>query len=80
MFFSKQKSISIKMGALRIIEIIVHLNTEMSALISSELQLWKQNESIRSRIFIFSIVSVIAIRIFMQVHYLETFFRHKKVN
>ena len=47
------------MEALRVNEMIAHLRTEMSALVASEVQLSNQNESIRSRVFIFGIVSVI---------------------
>ena len=69
------------MEALRVNEMIAHLRTEMSALVESEVQLSNQNESIRSRVFIFGIVSVIvmAMSTFMQVRYLKTFFRHKKI-
>ena len=69
------------MEALRVNEMIAHLRTEMSALVASEVQLSNQNESIRSRVFIFGIVSVIimAMSTFMQVRYLKTFFRHKKI-
>ena len=64
------------MEALRVNEMIAHLRTEMSALVASEVQLSNQNESIRSRVFIFGIVSVIvmAMSTFMQVRYLKTFF------
>ena len=69
------------MEALRVNEMIAHLRTEMGALVASEVQLSKQNESIRSRVFIFGIISVLvmAMSTFMQVRYLKTFFRHKKI-
>ena len=69
------------MQAAKVNSMIEQLRTELSNLVASEVELSNQNESIKSRVIVFGIVSVaiMAGSTFMQVKYLKNFFRHKKI-
>jgi hypothetical protein len=49
--------------------------------VSSEVALSDQNDSIKSRVVVFGIISVLIMGIstFLQVKYLKNFFRYKKI-
>ena len=67
--------------ATKVNDMIAQLRSELSSLVASEIALSDQNESIKSRVLIFGIISIIvmAISTFMQVKYLKNFFRYKKI-
>lgn len=71
----------VEMQAFKVNEMVTQLRSELSALVASEVKLSDQNDSIKSRVFVFGIISimVMAISTFLQVKYLKNFFRHKKI-
>ena len=60
---------------------IGHLRSELSELVKNEIHLSDQNDSIKSRVMVFGIISllIMAVSTFLQVKYLKNFFRHKKI-
>jgi hypothetical protein len=62
-------------------DMIGKLRSELSELIKNEVQLSEQNDSIRSRVMVFGVISIIIMGVstFLQVKYLKNFFRHKKI-
>ena len=60
---------------------IGQLRKELGDLVKSEVELTDANESLRSRVLVFGVISVavMAISTYMQVRYLKNFFRHKKI-
>ena len=71
----------VEMQAAKVNQMIDLLRKELSELVASEVELSNQNESIKSRVIVFGIVSVciMGVSTFMQVKYLKNFFRHKKI-
>jgi hypothetical protein len=71
----------VEVQAFKVNEMIMQLRTELSALVQSEVALSDQNDSIKSRVFIFGVISIIimAVSTFLQVRYLKNFFRYKKI-
>ena len=71
----------VEMQAFKVNEMVTQLRSELSALVASEVKLSDQNDSIKSRVFVFGIISILvmAISTFLQVKYLKNFFRHKKI-
>ena len=71
----------VEMYALQINEMIGRLRREMGDLVASEIELDVQNSSIRSRVLVFGVISVIimALSTYLQVNYLKNFFRLKKI-
>lgn len=69
------------MQAFKVNEMVSQLRQELSALVASEVKLSDANDSIKSRVFVFGIISILvmAISTFLQVKYLKNFFRHKKI-
>ena len=69
------------MQAFKVNEMVTQLRTELSALVASEVKLSDANDSIKSRVFVFGVISVFVMGIstFLQVKYLKNFFRHKKI-
>jgi len=60
---------------------IEQLRKELGTLVKSELSLSEQNDSIKSRVMVFGIISVMIMGVstFLQVKYLKNFFRYKKI-
>ena len=71
----------VEMQAFKVNEMVTQLRTELSALVASEVKLSDANDSIKSRVFVFGVISVFVMGIstFLQVKYLKNFFRHKKI-
>ena len=71
----------VEMQAFKVNEMVSQLRQELSALVASEVKLSDANDSIKSRVFVFGIISILvmAISTFLQVKYLKNFFRHKKI-
>lgn len=67
--------------AFKINEMIDQVRKEMSEQVKNEVILSDQNESIKSRVMVFGVISMIIMgtSTFMQVKYLKNFFRHKKI-
>ena len=86
MFMQNQKIMKkhlkpVEMQAFKVNEMVSQLRQELSALVASEVKLSDANDSIKSRVFVFGIISILvmAISTFLQVKYLKNFFRHKKI-
>ena len=62
-------------------EMILQLRKELGTLVASEVALSDQNESIKSRVLVFGVISIIVMGVstFLQVKYLKNFFRYKKI-
>ena len=71
----------VEMQAFKVNEMVTQLRSELSALVASEVKLSDANDSIKSRVFVFGVISVFVMGIstFLQVKYLKNFFRHKKI-
>ena len=71
----------VEMQAFKVNEMVTQLRQELSSLVASEVKLSDANDSIKSRVFVFGVISVIVMGIstFLQVKYLKNFFRHKKI-
>ena len=71
----------VEMQAFKVNEMVTQLRQELSSLVASEVKLSDANDSIKSRVFVFGVISIIVMGIstFLQVKYLKNFFRHKKI-
>ena len=78
---TRQHLLPVEAQAIRVNQMIQRLRSELSELVKSEVQLSEQNDSIKSRVMIFGVISllVMGISTFLQVKYLKNFFRHKKI-
>jgi len=67
--------------AYKVNEMIDEIRKELSGLVASESQLADANDSIKSRVFVFGLISILIMGVstFLQVRYLKTFFRYKKI-
>ena len=71
----------VELHALQLNEMIGRLRREMGDLVASEVELDAQNTRIRSRVFVFGVISVLIMGLstYLQVNYLKNFFRLKKI-
>jgi hypothetical protein len=60
---------------------VAQLRQELSYLVESEEKLRTQNASIKSRVFIFGLISILVMlgSTYLQITYLKNFFRYKKI-
>lgn len=67
--------------AYKINEMINQVRKEMSEQVKNEVILSDHNESIKSRVMVFGVISMVIMgaSTFLQVKYLKNFFRHKKI-
>ena len=71
----------VELQAQKIQDMIEQLRSELTTLVISEEGLKAQNEKIKSRVVIFGIISIIVMLVstYLQVTYLKSFFRNKKI-
>lgn len=53
----------VEMQAFKVNEMVSQLRSELSALVASEVKLSDQNDSIKSRVFVFGIISILVMAI-----------------
>ena len=53
----------VEMQAFKVNEMVTQLRSELSALVASEVKLSDQNDSIKSRVFVFGIISILVMAI-----------------
>ena len=71
----------VEQQAAKINAMVEEIRKELGALVVNELQLSDQNDSIKTRVIVFGIVSILIMGVstYMQVKYLKNFFRYKKI-
>ena len=71
----------IEVQAKKVQDMVRQLRTELTYLVKNEENLKEQNQKIKSRVFMFGVISVIvmAISTYLQISYLKNFFRYKKI-
>ena len=70
-----------EMQAVKIVEHIKQLRNELGMLVKNEEALRDENDKIKSRVITFGIISVVvmAATTYLQLNYLNNFFRYKKI-
>jgi len=60
---------------------VEQIRKELGSLVKQEMLLSDQNDSIKTRVIVFGIISVLIMGVstYMQVKYLKNFFRYKKI-
>ncbi len=53
----------VELQAFKVNEMVTQLRSELSALVASEVKLSDQNDSIKSRVFVFGIISILVMAI-----------------
>jgi hypothetical protein len=71
----------IELQAQKVQDMVKQLRQELSYLVMNEENLKEQNQKIKSRVLIFGIISIVvmAASTYLQITYLKSFFRYKKI-
>lgn len=71
----------IELQAQKVQDMVKQLRQELSYLVMNEENLKEQNQKIKSRVLIFGVISVVvmAASTYLQITYLKSFFRYKKI-
>lgn len=71
----------IELQAQKVQDMVKQLRQELSYLVMNEENLKEQNQKIKSRVLIFGVISIIvmAVSTYLQITYLKSFFRYKKI-
>ena len=71
----------VELQAQKVADMVEQLRAELGSLVVSEEALQETNSKIKSRVVIFGLISiaVMAVSTYLQVNYLKTFFRNKKI-
>lgn len=71
----------VEVQAQKVQDMVAQLRQELSYLVESEEKLRTQNASIKSRVFIFGLISILVMlgSTYLQITYLKNFFRYKKI-
>ena len=71
----------IELQAQKVQDMVKQLRQELSYLVMNEENLKEQNQKIKSRVLIFGVISIVvmAVSTYLQITYLKSFFRYKKI-
>ena len=78
---TKQHLRPVEQQAAKVNAMVEQIRKELGSLVKQEMMLSDQNDSIKTRVIVFGIISVLIMGVstYMQVKYLKNFFRYKKI-
>ena len=67
--------------AAKVDSLVAEIRSDMHSLIAHEDEVSGKNSSIKTRVFVFGIISIaiMSVSTFLQIKYLKNFFRYKKI-